>query len=153
MNVQNVLTLTIETIFWAFVVIVMFQFITELFVSVANTSSIISEENSDIVSQLPSSVLSEIPVATSSKTTGKFEQLPDPWTLETKVDQTNSTFAAILSFPALRLLPPAEEIKPQPKHTKTPKKNELVAKSKSNKKTDAVTPMAKRKPGRPRKVA
>ncbi|MBD6620738.1 hypothetical protein FNW02_34515 [Komarekiella sp. 'clone 1'] len=153
MNVQDVLTLAIEAIFWAFVGIMMFQFITELFVSVANTNSVISEENSDVVSQLPSSVLSEVAVTIPSETTRKFEQLPDPWTLEPKVAQTNSPVAAILPFPTLRLLPPAKEIKLQSKRTRTPKKTESVAKSKTNKKTDIVTPTSKRKPGRPRKVA
>jgi hypothetical protein len=48
MDMQSLLTLTIVAIFWAFVSLVMFQFINGLFVSAAYTSNVVSVSNGNI---------------------------------------------------------------------------------------------------------
>ncbi|WP_193200701.1 hypothetical protein [Nostoc sp. MG11] len=149
MNVQDVLTLAIKAIFWAFVGIIMFQFITELFVTTNVNSTMISISLPDVIKEF-TLVVAEVVIAPQSQA---FEQIPDPWELESdSYNSTNSTVAVILPFPTLRLLPPVKEIKPKSKSATRSKKTEPVAKKKTTKKTEA-TPTAKRKPGRPRKVA
>ncbi|MBD6620143.1 hypothetical protein FNW02_31215 [Komarekiella sp. 'clone 1'] len=149
MNVQNVLTLAIEAIFWAFVGIMMFQFITEVFVTANANSTMISISLPDVIKEF-TPVVAEVEIAPQLQT---FQQLPDPWELKSdSYDSTNSTVAVILPFPTLRLLPPVKEIKPKSKSATRSKKTEPVAKKKTTKKTEA-TLTAKRKPGRPRKVA
>ncbi|MBD2249567.1 hypothetical protein [Nostoc sp. FACHB-888] len=79
--------------------------------------------------------------------------MPDPWMLEDEVIHCTSNQAVILSFPTLRLLPPVEEISPQPKRTtRSNKANNAANKSLKNKQAD-VKSSGKRKPGRPRKTA
>ncbi|MBW4689235.1 MAG: DNA-binding protein [Komarekiella atlantica HA4396-MV6] len=149
MNVQDVLTLMIEAIFWAFVGIMMFQFITELFVTANANSTMISISLPDVIKEF-TPVTAEVVISPQLQT---FQQLPDPWELKSdSYDSTNSTVAVILPFPTLRLLPPVKEIKPKSKSATRSKKTEPVAKKKTTKKTE-TTPTAKRKPGRPRKVA
>ncbi|MCC5667180.1 hypothetical protein LC653_25645 [Nostoc sp. CHAB 5784] len=147
MDMQSLLTLTIVVIFWAFVTLVMFQFINGLFVSAANVSNVVSVSNDNIAaSTIPS--VSEI-ITPQART---FEKLPDPWTLEDEVVHRTNNEAVILSFPTLRLLPPVKEISSQPKRTtRSNKANNNANKSPKTKKTD-VNSSDKRKPGRPRKA-
>ncbi|MCC5632983.1 hypothetical protein LC613_36235 [Nostoc sphaeroides CHAB 2801] len=85
--------------------------------------------------------------------TRTFEKLPDPWMLEDEVIHRTSNEAVLLSFPTLRLLPPVEEISPQPKRaTRSNKANNPANKSPKTKKPD-VNSSGKRKPGRPRKAS
>jgi hypothetical protein len=148
MDIQSLLTLTIVAIFWAFVTLVIFQFINGLFVSAAYTSNLVSVGNLNIaVSTIPS--VSEIITPQQVQT---FEELPDPWMLEDEVVHRTSNEAVILSFPTLRLLPPVEEISPQPKRaTRSNKANNTANKSPKTKQAD-VKSSGKRKPGRPRKA-
>lgn len=148
MDIQSLLTLTIGAIFWAFVSLVMFQFINGLFVSAAYTSNVVSVSNGNIAaSTIPS--VSEV-ITPQART---FEKLPDPWTLEDEAVHHTSNEAVILSFPTLRLLPPVKEISPQPKRTtRSSKANNAANKSPKTKKAD-VKSSGKRKPGRPRKTA
>jgi len=98
MDIQSLLTLTIVAIFWAFVSLVMFQFINGLFVSAAYTSNVVSVSNGNIAaSTIPS--VSEV-ITPQART---FEKLPDPWTLEDEAVHHTSNEAVILSFPTLRL--------------------------------------------------
>ncbi|MDZ7950814.1 hypothetical protein [Nostoc sp. DedQUE09] len=145
---QSLLTLTIEVIFWAFFTLVIFQFISGLFVSAAYASNVVSVSNGNIAtSTIPS--VSEV-ITTQAMT---FEKLPDPWTLEDKVVHRTSNEAVVLSFPTLRLLPPVKEISPQPKRTtRSSKANNAANKSPKTKQAD-VKSSGKRKPGRPRKTA
>ncbi|WP_392530087.1 hypothetical protein [Nostoc sp. C117] len=144
---QSLLTLTIEVIFWAFVTLVIFQFINGLFVSDAYTSNFVSVSNLNIVTSIIPSV-SEV-ITPQART---FERLPDPWMLEDEVIHCTSNEAVILSFPTLRLLPPVEEISPQPKRTtRSNKANNTANKSPRTKKAD-VNSSGKRKSGRPRKA-
>ncbi|MBD2246548.1 hypothetical protein [Nostoc sp. FACHB-888] len=149
MDMQPLLTLSIVVIFWAFVTLVMFQFINGLFVSAAYASNVVSICNGNIAASTISS-LSEIITPQQVQT---FEKLPDPWTLEDEVIHRTSNEAVVLSFPTLRLLPPVKEISPQPKRTtRSNKANNLANKSPKTKKAD-VNSSGKRKPGRPRKAA
>ncbi|RCJ29565.1 hypothetical protein A6769_35530 [Nostoc punctiforme NIES-2108] len=149
MDMQSLLTLAIVAIFWAFVTLVIFQFINGLFVSANYASNLISVSNANIAaSTIPS--VSEIITPQQVQT---FEKLPDPWTLENEVVHRTSNEAVVLSFPTLRLLPPVKEILPQPKRTTRSKKaNNAANKSPKIKKVD-VNSSGKRKPGRPRKTA
>lgn len=148
MDMQSLLTFTIVVIFWAFITLVIFQFISGLFVSAAYASNVVSVSNENIAaSTIPS--VSEI-ITSQART---FEKLPDPWTLEDKIVHRTSNEAVILSFPTLRLLPPVKEISPQPKRTtRSNKTNNTANKLPKTKKAD-VNSSGKRKPGRPRKTA
>ncbi|MHC5915864.1 MAG: hypothetical protein ACYTXE_33815 [Nostoc sp.] len=147
MDMQSLLTLTIVAIFWAFVTLVMFQFINGLFVSATYTSNVVSVSNGNIAAfTIPS--VSEV-ITPQART---FEKLPDPWMLEDEVIHCTSNEAVILSFPTLRLLPPVKEISSQPKRTtRSNKANNSANKSPKTKKAD-VNSSGKRKPGRPRKA-
>jgi len=148
MDMQSLLTLAIVVIFWAFVTLVMFQFINGLFVSAANVSNLVSVSNGNIAaSTIPS--VSEV-ITPQAQT---FAKLPDPWTLEDEVIHCTSNEAVVLSFPTLRLLSPVKEISPQSKRTtRSNKANNATNKSPKSKKAD-VNSSGKRKPGRPRKTA
>ncbi|MBX9253585.1 hypothetical protein H1Q63_06380 [Desmonostoc muscorum CCALA 125] len=162
MDMQSLLTLAIVVIFWAFVTLVMFQFINGLFVSAAYTSNVVSVSNGNIAT-------STIPPVSEIITpqTLTFEKLSDPWMLEDEIVHRTSNErereSSILSplplpfYPTsvrspLRLLPPVKEISPQPKRTtRSNKANNSANKSPKTKKAD-VNSSGKRKPGRPRKA-
>ncbi|MHC5763378.1 hypothetical protein [Nostoc sp.] len=147
MDMQSLLTLTIVAIFWAFVTLVIFQFINGLFVSAAYASNVVSVSNLNIAA---STIPSVSQVITPQAMT--FEKLPDPWALDDEVVHRTSNEAVILSFPTLRLLPPVKEISPQPKcTTRSNKANNTANKSPKTKNAD-VNSSGKRKPGRPRKA-
>lgn len=81
MDMQSLLTLAIVVIFWAFITLVIFQFINGLFISAAYTSNIVSVSNLNIAaSTIPS--VSEVITPQQAQT---FEKLPDHWTLEDEV--------------------------------------------------------------------
>ncbi|WP_292860536.1 hypothetical protein [Nostoc sp. LPT] len=145
---QSLLTLAIVVIFWAFVTLIIFQFISGLFVSAAYASNVVSVSNGNIAaSKIPS--VSEI-ITPQIQT---FEKLPDPWMLEDEVVHYTSNEAVVLSFPTLRLLPPVKEISPQPKRTtRLNKTNNVANKSPKTKKAN-VNSSGKCKPGRPCKTA
>ncbi|MEH1793539.1 hypothetical protein [Nostoc sp.] len=148
MDMQSLLTLTIEVIFWAFVTLVIFQFINGLFVSAAYASNVVSISNLNIAA---STIPSVSQVITPQAMT--FEKLPDPWALDDEVVHRTSNEAVIISFPILRLLPPVKEVSPQPKRTtRSNKANNAANKSLKNKQAD-VKSSGKRKPGRPCKTA
>ncbi|MCW5318800.1 hypothetical protein GTQ43_35645 [Nostoc sp. KVJ3] len=148
MDMQSLLTLAIVVIFWAFVTLVMFQFINGLFVSAAYTSNVVSVSNGNIAaSKIPS--VSEVITPQQART---FEKFPDPWMLDDEVVHRTSNEAVVLSFPTLRLLPPVKEISPRPKRTtRSSKANNAANKSPKTKKAD-VKSSGKRNPGRPRKA-
>ncbi|MBD2537021.1 hypothetical protein H6G97_50620 [Nostoc flagelliforme FACHB-838] len=148
MDTQSLLTFTIIVIFWAFVTLVIFQFVNGLFVSTTYASNVVPVSNLNIAaSTIPS--VSEIITPQQVQT---FEKLPDPWMLEDEVIHCKSNKAVILSFPTLRLLPPVKELSPQPKlTTRSNKANNAANKLPKTKKAD-VNYSGKRKPGRPRKA-
>ncbi|AVH63518.1 hypothetical protein NPM_1710 [Nostoc sp. 'Peltigera membranacea cyanobiont' N6] len=145
---QSLLTLTIVVIFWAFVTLVIFQFINGLFVSDAYASNVVSVGNLNIAASTIPSVSERI----TPQQVQTFEKLPDPWMLEDEVVYRTSNEAVIISFPILRLLPPVKEISPQPKRTtRSNKANNAANKLPKTKKVD-VNSSGKRKLGRPRKA-
>ncbi|MEA5624637.1 hypothetical protein [Nostoc sp. UHCC 0251] len=148
MGTQSLLTFTIIVIFWAFVTLVIFQFVNGLFVSTTYASNVVPVSNLNLAaSTIPS--VSEIITPQQVQT---FEKLPDPWMLEDEVIHCTSNKAVILSFPTLRLLPPVKELSPQPKRTtRSNKANNAANKLPKTKKAD-VNYSGKRKPGRPRKA-
>jgi len=144
---QFALTLTIVVIFWAFVTLVMFQFITGLFVSTSYANNMVSVSNVNVVA--PTTSVSEV----ITPQVQPFEELPDPWALDTEVVHHTSNEAAVLSLPTSRLLPPVKEISLQPKRTTRSKKaNNVANKSPKTKKAEVKSP-GKRKPVRSRKAA
>ncbi|MBD2537183.1 hypothetical protein H6G97_51620 [Nostoc flagelliforme FACHB-838] len=167
MDMQSVLTLAIVAIFWAFVTLVIFEFISGLFVSAAYASNVVSVSNGNIAT-------STIPPVSEIITpqTLTFEKLSDPWMLEDEIvhrtsnegERQRERESSILSplllpfYPTsvrspLRLLPPVKEFSPQPKRTtRSNKANNAANKSPKNKQAD-VKSSGKRKPGRPRKTA
>ncbi|MBG1264782.1 hypothetical protein [Nostoc commune] len=148
MDIQSLLTLAIVAIFWAFVTLVIFQFINGLFVSADYASNVVPVSNLNIAA---STIPSVSKIITPQAQT--FEKLPDPWTLEDEVLHHTSNEAVVLSFPTLRLLPPVKEISPQPKRTtRSNKANNAANKSPKTKQAD-IKSSGKRKPGRPRKTA
>ncbi|MEA5606333.1 hypothetical protein [Nostoc sp. UHCC 0252] len=175
MDMQSLLTLTIVVIFWAFVTLVIFQFINGLFVSDAYASNVVSVGNLNIAASTIPSVSERI----TPQQVQTFEKLPDPWMLEDEVvyrtsnegerlkgkgererERENSILSP-LPLPLsptserspLRLLPPVKEVSPQPKRTtRSNKANNAANKSLKNKQAD-VKSSGKRKPGRPRKTA
>ncbi|WP_104899224.1 hypothetical protein [Nostoc sp. 'Peltigera membranacea cyanobiont' N6] len=148
MDMQSLLTLTIVVIFWAFVTLVIFQFINGLFVSDAYASNVVSVGNLNIAASTIPSVSERI----TPQQVQTFEKLPDPWMLEDEVVYRTSNEAVIISFPILRLLPPVKEISPQPKRTtRSNKANNAANKLPKTKKVD-VNSSGKRKLGRPRKA-
>jgi hypothetical protein len=147
MDMQFLLTLTIVAIFWAFVSLVMFQFINGLFVSAAYASNAVSVSNGNIAAYTIPSVSQ---VITPQAMT--FEKLPDPWALDDEVVHRTSNEAVILSFPTLRLLPPVKEISSQQKRaTRSNKAKNTAKKLPKTKQADVKSP-DKRKPGRARKA-
>ncbi|MEJ6486914.1 hypothetical protein N0Y54_37610 [Nostoc punctiforme UO1] len=165
MDMQSLLTLTIIAIFWAFVTLVIFEFINGLFVSAAYTSNVVLVSNGNIAASTISAVSETI--TTQAQT---FEKLPDPWKLEDEVvhrtsnegeslkgkgerEKENSILSPTSERSTLRLLPPIKEISPQPKRTnRSNKTNNTANKSPKTKKAD-VNSSGKRKPGRPCKNA
>lgn len=144
---QSALTLTIVVIFWAFVTLFMFQFITGLFVSADGANIIVSVSNVNVIA--PTTSISEV----ITPQVQPFKQLPDPWGLETEVVHHNSNEAVVLSLPTLRLLPPVKEISLQPERVNRSKKSDTVVnKPSKTKKADVKSP-GSRLPIRPRKAA
>jgi hypothetical protein len=166
MDMQSLLTLAIVAIFWAFVILIIFQFINGLFVSAAYASNVVSVGNLNITASTIPSVSERI----TTQQVQTFEKLPDPWILEDEVvHRTNNegererenSILSPLPLPlyptsarsTLRLLPPVKEVSPQPKRTtRSNKANNAANKSLKNKQAD-VNSSGKRKPGRPRKTA
>lgn len=138
MNAQEISTLAIEGIFWVTVAFLLSQFITGLFVFRRKSYTVIQ----------PQTTVTPNPTA-NALTTYCYEQLPDPWILESEVFETNSHHT-VISFPTLRLLPPAKEVQPQPKRaTRSKKTSQPKPKSPNKSKTGKST--TPRKPVRPRK--
>jgi hypothetical protein len=115
MELTDVTNLAIETIFWAFVTLIIFDFIDGLFQLWHNQTLVPIRASTNFE---PFSIDERKLVAV----TPKFEQLLDPWELEPEPQPlTIETQSVVLPFPTLRLLPPATEVQPKPSKTKTTK--------------------------------
>ncbi|YAF99417.1 MAG: hypothetical protein AB3A66_30180 (plasmid) [Nodularia sp. CChRGM 3473] len=117
MDIQSTLTLTIQIIFWAFVTLIIFDFVNGIFLLQPQT--VISVQSPVAVTKdIPNPVKKAAPCHVQ-----KFEQLPDPWELQLEPHTTTEAQTVVIPFPALRLLPPAQEVQPQPKRRGRPKKS------------------------------
>ncbi len=137
MDVQHTLTLAIEVIFWAFISLIIFDFANRIFgLEVPNTTPAMSF-TPDIVSE-PAPIA--VPVITP-----QMELLPDPWVLDVESPIPSVDISSVLlTFPTLKLLPSAKEVKQKSKRSKTSQKTKPTTKAPSTK-----TPQK----GRPRKQA
>ncbi|MCG6138486.1 MAG: hypothetical protein MET45_28345 [Nostoc sp. LLA-1] len=144
MDIQSTLTLAIEIIFWAMIVLMLNDFVNGFFNNFTQPQYTVS-------AQLPSPVaeIKDIPnpVVAESEAPQEYqpEEIPDPWKLEVETHTTTEPQTVVIPFPTLRLLPPAQEVQPQPKRRGRPKKS-----------GDSIQSTAKtesRKRGRPRKSA
>lgn len=92
MNIQSILTLAIEAVFWAFVSLMIFDFINRLFILDTNTATAISFAQDNILLSTPVAIpviapqiesecdLLKLELESQQLTTitPQFEQLPDP---------------------------------------------------------------------------
>ncbi|WP_414544915.1 hypothetical protein [Nostoc sp. CCY0012] len=145
MDTQSTLTLAIEIVFWAMILLMINDFVTGIFMNFTQPQYTV------IPAQIPSPVaeINDIPnpVVVESEAPQEYqpEEIPDPWKLEVETHTTTEPQTVVIPFPTLRLLPPAQEVQPQPKRRGRPKKS-----------GDSIQPTAKtesRKRGRPRKSA
>ncbi|MEA5516967.1 hypothetical protein [Nodularia sp. UHCC 0506] len=142
MDIQNILTLAIEIIFWAMIVLMLNDFINGLFLLHPQSQyTVISAQPPSPVAEtknIPNPVVVESEAET--KDIDKFEQIPDPWELQTDCEpKIGEPQTVVLPFPTLRLLPPAQEIQPQTKRRSKPKKSgdsvQSTAKTESRKRS------------------
>jgi hypothetical protein len=123
MDTQSTLTLAIEVIFWAMILLMINDFVNGVFLTFAQPQYTV------ISAQLPSPVaeINDIPNPVVAESEAlhveKFEQLPDPWELQLDREPKIAESQTVIPFPTLRLLPPAQEVQPQPKRRGRPKKS------------------------------
>ncbi|MDZ7970779.1 MAG: hypothetical protein RM368_38635 [Nostoc sp. DedSLP03] len=144
MDIQAILTLTIQAVVMSFVALMVFDFIDSLWVvplpPVGWEPSVIEQSTVSATSPQPTPH-QEIQEATPSAIA--FEKISDPWTLELQSpDHSVPTPAAIIPLPRLRLLPPAKVQPSKPKRAK--------AKSSTSKKSASTS--TKRQSTKPRKI-
>ncbi|MEA5566680.1 hypothetical protein [Anabaena sp. UHCC 0399] len=129
MNLQSTITLLIEIVFWATLLVLMTDFVNGLF-------AVWYSQNLAPVSVNAPQLNTETQQITINKP--QFEQIPDPWELLTASENYSPEMQSnVLLFPTLRLLPPAKEV--QTKRKRTTKKSTTTkpksAKDKSPQKT------------------
>lgn len=152
--------MSIEAVFWAFMSLMIFDFINRLFILNTNTATAISFAQDNILSSTPVVIpviapqiesefdLLKLELESQQLTTitPQFEQLPDPWKLDVETPTPSTeTQPVILIFPTLRLLPPVKEVQP--------KLSRKTQKATSTKKPKSAPGESPRKPGRPKKAA
>lgn len=142
MDIQAILTLTIQAVVISFVALMVFDFIDGLWVvplpPIEWEPSVIEQPTVSATAPIPQQ---EIPQATPRAIA--FEKISDPWTLEPQSPHHSvPTPAVIIPFPRLRLLPPAKAQPTKPKRTK--------AKSSTSKKSASTS--TKRQSTKPRKI-
>ncbi|MGM3309503.1 DNA-binding protein [Anabaena sp. WFMT] len=114
---QSILTLMIEAIVVTFFVAMFIDFVTGIFQLIQATTSV-TPDNTSISISIPKV---NKPVI--------YQILSDPWTMELENDissyetMKSKTIPFPLPVPTLKLLPPAKEIKSEPKRRGRPKKN------------------------------
>ncbi len=114
---QSVLTLIIEAIVVTFFVAMFIDFVTGIFQLIQATPSITPDNTSISIPKVNQPII--------------CQPLPDPWNMELESDiLSNETmksetipFPVPVPVPTLKLLPPAKEIKSEPKRRGRPKKN------------------------------
>jgi len=122
MTLQSTITLLIEIVFWATLLVLMTDFVNGLF-------DVWYSQNLAPVSAITPQLEPETQQITFKQP--QFELIPDPWELQTASENHSpKTQSIVLPFPKLRLLPPAKEV--QTKSSRTTKKS-TATKRKSTK--------------------
>ncbi|UKP01015.1 hypothetical protein [Nostoc sp. UHCC 0870] len=129
MTIQSTITLLIEIVFWATLLVLMTDFVNGFF-------DLWWSQNLAPVSAITPQLDTETQQITTNKPQQKL--IPDPWELPIETqNNTSETQSNVLLFPTLRLLPPAKEV--QTKRKRTTKKSTTTkpksAKDKSPQKT------------------
>lgn len=112
---QSVLTLIIEAIVVTFFVAMFIDFVTGIFQLIQATPSITPDNTSISIPKVNQPII--------------CQPLPDPWNMELESDilsnetMKSQTIPFPFPVPTLKLLPPAKEIKSEPKRRGRPKKN------------------------------
>lgn len=110
---QSVLTLIIEVIIVTFFVAMFIDFVTGIFQLIQATPSVTPDNTSISIPKVNQPII--------------CQPLPDPWTMKLENDissyETTKNETIPFPLPTLKLLPPAKEIKSEPKRRGRPKKN------------------------------
>jgi hypothetical protein len=110
---QSVLTLIIEAIVVTFFVAMFIDFVNGIFQLIQATPSVTPDNTSISIPKVNKPVI--------------VQPLPDPWTMELENDissyETTKSETIPFPIPTFKLLPPAKEIKSEPKRRGRPKKN------------------------------
>ncbi|BAB78172.1 hypothetical protein ACN23B_27400 (plasmid) [Anabaena sp. FACHB-709] len=135
MDIQATLNLMIQAVVMGVVALMVFDFVGGLWVvplpGAGWQPPIIEQSTVSVFQQVPTPQ-QEIPLPTPA-IAPQFEEIPDPWTLETQSPQNClPASAAIVLFPTLQLLPPAkaQEVQPtKPKRRTSKSTNPTLPKS------------------------
>lgn len=144
MDIQSILTQTIEVIVMSFVTLMIFDLVGGLWVvplPPAGWQPPVIEQSTERGVATRLTLQENIPHVTPLAL--QFEQIPDPWSLEAA--PVNPVFAqsVIISFPTLRLLPPTQEVQiSKPKRTR----------AKSSTPPKSASTSTKRQPTKSRKI-
>jgi hypothetical protein len=110
---QSVLTLIIEAIVVTFFVAMFLDFVAGVFQLIQATPSVTPDNTSISIPRINKPII--------------CQPLPDPWTMKLENDissyETMKSETIPFPIPALKLLPPAKEIKSEPKRRGRQKKN------------------------------
>ncbi len=110
---QSVLTLMIKAIVVTFFVAMFIDFVTGIFQLIQATPSVTPDNTSISIPKVNQPII--------------CQPLPDPWTMKLENDissyETTKNETIPFPLPTLKLLPPAKEIKSEPKRRGRPKKN------------------------------
>ncbi|BBD63387.1 hypothetical protein NIES2109_62370 (plasmid) [Nostoc sp. HK-01] len=148
MDIQIALNWLIQIVVMSFVSLLIFQFITGLFVvrGRAIAAEFASIYAMAITPQPEFTLTSAQPTATELVLTDdpwqepQFAQLPDPWFTTDITPNPIQTQPIVLPFPTLKLLPPAAQVQPKAATKKSTAKPKSTKTSKTSKLTPAVTP-------------
>jgi hypothetical protein len=114
---QSVLTLMIEAICVNFFVAMFIDFVAGIFQLIQATTSVTPDNISISIPKVNKPVI--------------VQPLPDPWNMELEndisSDETMKSETIPFPVPTLKLLPPAKEIKSEPKRRGRPKKNNTTS--------------------------
>lgn len=154
MDIQSTLTLAIEIVFWAMILLMINDFVNGIFMNFTQPQYIVSAQIPSPIAKIKD--IPNTPVVVESEAPQEYQpqeyqpkeyqpkEIPNPWELEVEI-HTTAKPQTVVPFPALRLLPPAQEVQPQPKRRGRPKK------SAGDSIKATATAKSPQKRGRPRK--
>ncbi|MBD2302841.1 hypothetical protein [Nostoc sp. FACHB-190] len=149
MDIQSILSLTIQVIFMGFVSLIFVDFANGFFWLPYSYSAIAPvATNSGAIAATPHTVPTLLPIV-APESELQFAQLPSPWDLDTDITPNSIPQPVVLEFPTLKLLPPViSVVKPKAKATTKSTKStqpKSTKTSKTSKPKTAVTPRKSRK--------